>query len=303
MNSSSLSLNEQIKAICKSSTSKTKKVNDIVKLGIPRCDARVCVDIYGENTTDPSPRVRRATYTFGVELEIANTNRRDVETHLAANGVTYAYEGYNHTTRRHYKFVRDSSLNGDNPIECVSPVLKSSAGFKSLKATCKALNDAGCSVNRTCGFHVHIGAESLTEEQYCSVFVNYMHLENVIDTFMAPSRRANASRWCHTLRGKNIQRVYTRDYLNRALSYDRYFKVNPCSYDRHKTIEFRQHAGTLNYEKIEMWVKFVAKLVDWSKTHRLESDVNNIDELEFLTKAEKTYFKRRAAEFAARAAA
>lgn len=295
----SLSLNEQIQSICKTKASKTKKVSDIVKLGIPVADARLCVNIYGENTTS-TPRIKRATYTFGVEIEMANTSRRDIEEKCRENGVNIYYDAtYNHRDgHRYYKFMRDGSLEGSNPIECVSPVLKSSTGFKSLKATCKALNDANCGVNRTCGFHVHIGAESLTEEQYCNVFINYMHLENVIDTFMAASRRGNSSEWCRTLRGLNIQNVFSRDALNRCIR-DRYFKVNPQSWSRHKTIEFRQHGGTINYEKIEMWVKFCAKLVDWSKTHKLTSDVTSINDIEFLTAKEKAFFTSRATALAA----
>lgn len=293
----SLTLNQEIQQIINGKGSKAKKVIDIAKLGIPYTDAKLLLDIYAPSTEG---RVRRSTYTFGVEIEMANTNRNSIEAACADNGVNIYYDmRYNHVDgHSYYKFMRDSSLEGTNPIECVSPVLKSSNGFKSLKATVKALNEADCSVNVTCGLHVHIGAKSLTEKQYCSVFVNYMHLEDLIDTFMAPSRRGDVSQWCHTLKGRGIQYCESRyDLYNHLRS--RYFKVNPEAYNRHQTIEFRQHGGTLNYEKIEMWVKFVAKLVDWSKTHRLESDVNDIDELEFLTAKEKAFFKARAARFAA----
>lgn len=292
-----LTLNQEIQQIINGKASKAKKVNDIVKLGIPYTDAKLLLDIYAPATEG---RVRRTTYTFGVEIEMSNTVRRAIEAACENNGVNIYYDmRYNHIDgHSYYKFMTDGSLEGTNPIECVSPVLKSSNGFKSLKATVKALNEANCSVNRSCGLHVHIGAESLTEKQYCNVFVNYMHLEDLIDTFMAPSRRGNSSEWCHTLKGRNISDCETRyDLYSRLRS--RYFKVNPEAYDRHHTIEFRQHGGTLNYEKIEMWVKFVAKLVDWSKTHRLTRDVNNIDELEFLTAKEKSFFKARAERFAA----
>ena len=65
------------------------------------------------------------------------------------------------------------------------------------------------------------------------------------------------------------------------------------SYDRHKTIEFRQHQGTTDYKKILNWVMFCGKLVEWSKKNRLTADVADIDDLPFLTKAEKRFFKRR----------
>lgn len=289
-------LNEEIKKIINTKTSKAKKVSDVVKLGIPFSEAKFIVGLYTPATTT----IGRVKYTFGVEIEMANTTRRDIESACDNNGVEIYYDmQYNHRDgHRYYKFMRDGSLEGDNPIECVSPVLKSTNGFKSLEKTVKSLNEAGCGVNRTCGLHVHIGAEGLTEEQYCSVFVNYMHLEDVIDTFMAPSRRGNSSQWCHTLKGRHIQDCTSRYGLYDHLR-SRYFKVNPESYGRHKTIEFRQHGGTLNYKKIEMWVKFVAKLVEWSKTHRLITDITSIDDIEFITAKEKSFFKMRAAALAA----
>lgn len=75
---------------------------------------------------------------------------------------------------------------------------------------------------------------------------------------------------------------------------DRYFKVNACSYTRHQTIEFRQHQGSTDFEKISNWVNFCAKLVAWSKKNVLSSEIDFIDDIPFLTKKEKSFFKSRA---------
>lgn len=287
-------LNEEIKNIVTNEyKTKAEKLTDIVKLGIPMWQAEVVYNVALRNADKDS-------FTFGVEIEMSHTNRVNIENACRESGVAINYEGYNHRDgHSYYKFTTDSSLEGTNPMECVSPVLKGNGGLDSLKSLVNSLNMAGCRVNKSCGLHVHVGAEGLTEEQYCSVFVNYMHLERVIDTFMAASRRGNESRWCHTLVGTNIQRVYSRSYIVRALHGDRYHKVNPMSYDRHKTIEFRQHGGSLNYEKIKAWVMFVGKLVNWSKDHRLTDDVTSIDDIAFITEEEKAYFKMRAAALAA----
>lgn len=79
-----------------------------------------------------------------------------------------------------------------------------------------------------------------------------------------------------------------------AFRADRYYKINVCSWRRHNTIEFRQHSGSTNYEKIQMWAKFCLKLVAWSADNRLTADVRSIDEIPFLTNAEKSWFKQRA---------
>lgn len=211
------------------------------------------------------------------------------------NEMPFQYEGYNHVDNNHYyKFVSDSSIRGENPIECVSPVLTGKEGMKSLETCCKALNEANAQVNISTGLHVHIGAATLSGEAYVNVFKNYQKLEKVIDTFMARSRRANSSQWCKTLQGISFECCRTRyDVLN-VMRGNRYFKVNACSYARHKTIEFRQHQGSTDFEKISNWVNFCAKLVAWSKKNVLNSEINSIDEIPFLTKKEKSFFKSRA---------
>ncbi len=44
----------------------------------------------------------------------------------------------------------------------------------------------------------------------------------------------------------------------------RYYKVNLRSYQRHGTIEFRQHSGTVNFVKICNWVRFLSAFIDES---------------------------------------
>jgi len=214
--------------------------------------------------------------------------------------MAYEYEGYNHRDGHDYfKFTTDASVRGmADPIECVSPVLAGVNGKNTLKNAVKTLNTAGANVNQTCGLHVHIGASKLTAKQYCNVFVNYAYLEAVIDTFMARSRRADNAGYAHTLQDHlyYLEQAVTIENVQRALCNDRYHKVNAESYRRHKTIEFRQHAGTTNYEKIINWVSFCGKLVIWSKKNRLTAPVASIDDIPFLTAEEKSFFKARASQ-------
>jgi hypothetical protein len=87
--------------------------------------------------------------------------------------------------------VSDGSIRGDNPIECVSPILNGArGGFDTLKACCASLREVGAMVNRSTGLHVHVGGR-ITEKQYANTFANYYYLESVIDSFMSPSRREN----------------------------------------------------------------------------------------------------------------
>jgi hypothetical protein len=281
-------LNEEIQDIKNMKGSKAAKKEAFIKLGLRKYEIELLL-------SELPKQVREVhKFTFGVEIEclVAASLMRESATR---NAMPFQYEGYNHTdNNRYYKFVSDSSIRSENPIECVSPVLTGREGMKSLENCCKALNEANAQVNRSTGLHVHIGAQNLSDEAYVNVFKNYQRLERVIDTFMARSRRANDSQWCRTLIGKDFSMCLTKYDVLSVMNGNRYFKVNACSYTRHQTIEFRQHQGSTDFEKISNWVNFCAKLVAWSKKNVLNSEVTSIDEIPFLTKKEKSFFKSRA---------
>ena len=236
--------------------------------------------------------------TFGVEIE-CNVRRDRVEA-CAAEGFAFAYEHYNHTDHRsHYKFVTDGSVRGDSPIECVTPVLDDNeTGFGSLKTALAVLNAAGASVNRSCGLHVHVGVGDFSGEEIVNIYKNYQALESLIDSFMAPSRRGDGCHWAQTLRGYRFATCHSTDDLRRLMHSDRYHKVNPMAFYAHQTVEFRQHQGSVDYEKISMWVRFCCKLVAWSKKHVLQGEVRTVAEIPFLNEEEKAFFAQRIAYFA-----
>ena len=241
----------------------------------------------------------RFYYTFGVEIECVHAERNALVEAGRTNGVEIHSEGYNHRDNSTYfKIVSDGSVRGENPNEVVSPVLKGNVnGLSMLKKAIKSLDAVGAKVNLSCGLHVHIGADKLTGEQYVNVFKNYQKLECLIDSFMAPSRRNNCQ-WAMSLQGKDFSHCHNNDDVRRLLG-TRYMKVNPESYTRHHTIEFRQHQGSTNFEKISMWVKFCAKLVGWSRTNIFVDQVTSIEDVPFLSNEEKAFFKSRQEAFAA----
>lgn len=284
--------------------SANKKAQALVQLGITPYEAMILARSSMPAPAPRTPRRIKFTYTFGVEMETYNCNPVDFMMAARENGFevidhTARYNGC-HTDIQQFKLVPDASLTGNNTAECVTPALNgNNNGFASLKACCKALARVGAKTNKSCGLHVHIGARSLSDSDYCNVFVNYMRLETAIESFLAPSRRGSNSRWCYSLR-RHEQRVLfatTISEMRQALDYDRYHRVNAEAYDRHQTIEFRQHQGSTNFTKISHWVKFLAKLVEYSKTNRLAENIDRIEDIPFLTKAEKNYFINRRAEF------
>lgn len=292
----SKSLSEQISEIRNMKASRREKVDMLIKLGIRENEISFVLP------TEVRVSNPRFVYTFGVEIETYGSNTEYFKTLANDRGLEVfdhlSQYGGCHEDIQMFKLVPDGSISGANPAECVTPALKGdSKGFDSLKDCCTSLVEAGAKVNSSCGLHVHIGVQNLTETQYVNVFNNYKMLELVIDSFMANSRRKNNNGYCRSLRDHDFTYCTTISDVASELNNDRYHKVNPMAWGRHNTIEFRQHQGTVNFTKIKNWVSFCAKLVAWSANNVLDHEVQTIVEIPFLNATEKRFFESRKAEF------
>lgn len=279
-------LREQVQEIVEKKSSIRRKQIDLIKLGLTKSDIDVILSSIKVGKFDFSK------LTFGVEIECYNCNRYELENKCSEKGVDCQSQSYNHRdTKLYYKIVSDSSLTGENSNEVVSPVLQGKKGMSSLEKVCAALNEIGARVNRSCGLHVHIGAENISNEHFVRIIKNYKRLERVIDTFMPESRRGDNNQFCRTLQDVNIESCNTKsDAINELGT--RYRKVNAHAYLRHRTIEFRQHSGTVDFEKISNWVKFLAKLVEYSEKKEITECVC-IEDIPFLNDSDKIYFTNR----------
>ena len=210
--------------------------------------------------------------SFGIELEIVHRNQRQLRDAIRSRGIACEIEGYNHSTRRYWKIVSDASVNGG--YELVSPVLKGESGLDEVKAVCEALSEVGALINKSCGFHAHFGTDDFKESisVWRNLYINYATLEEDIDAFMPPSRRRNT--YCASLKVRGwrekMENARTLVELEKAITKrSRYFKLNSQSYWRHGTVEFRQHSGTIEFDKIRNWLLFCARLIELSKRERL----------------------------------
>ncbi len=192
--------------------------------------------------------------TFGIEIELVHGNKYAMRDALQRAGIDCEVEGYNHTTRPHWKIVTDSSIRGGG-YELVSPILKGEEGLDEVRRVCEVLNAQGATVNRSCGLHVHHGAGDLKEKHLRNLLNLYRRSEGVIDTMMPVSRRASNNTYCETL----------RHLREGERPWGRYYKLNLESLHVHGTVEFRQHSGTVDAEKITNWVKITQMMVERSK--------------------------------------
>jgi len=214
---------------------------------------------------------------YGLEIEIVNIDRERLLSNLNQAGIECYYEGYNHQTRPHWKIVTDASVH--NGYELVSPILEGEEGLLTIKKVTKAIglskrNDDMDTVNRSCGLHVHIDAEGLGSKDIGWIAKRYKDNETTIDNFFPISRRGNA-RYCGSMSATwrkiddlvNKVDVPLENLRGSSYTYNtsRFSKVNYSkAYTTHKTIEFRQHSGTTDYNKIANWIEFLQNFVEQS---------------------------------------
>lgn len=222
------------------------------------------------------------TRKFGVEIEFFGAQDTTLNQHFRALGLEVRNESYNHTTRPHWKFVSDGSIRGNNAKEMVSPVLQGTEGLKDFRKACKALRLSNAKVNTTCGVHVHLDANDYSVENFKTLLKNQYLIEVQIDGIMPRSRKANNNTYCQGFRGNQrntfFQKIDTCRTVNELanLFRTRYFKLNLQSFQRHGTVEFRQHGASTNFLKIKNWILICARLVEFSKQNILLTDINQI---------------------------
>lgn len=221
-----------------------------------------------------------STRTFGIECEFFGIN---VATALAAlhdAGFNAEFERYHANTvpAGFWKVTTDGSVTSrgtgtSQGLEMVSPILQGQQGFDDAIKAVKALLNAGAKVDKTCGLHVHLGMDGLTGADLIKVVEVYTANTANINKVVASSR--HNTRWA---RKQDLSASYLSPFKNatdssqiKALSSniphnERYHAVNLKSYSAHGTVEFRQHQGTLNAEKVVSWVKFVMALTEKAVT-------------------------------------
>jgi hypothetical protein len=195
--------------------------------------------------------------TYGIELETSSISIRTAQSALDAAGLEWSCKP-------------DGTRGVD--AEAVSPILTDDSLNESIAAA-RALLRAGASVNRQTGYHVHLGADHYGHEGIAALVRNWYTAADAIGALVAKSRLNNhfcqhslnpneVEDWAETIRNGSI----------RNQSSSRYLSLNLNSYDRHGTVEFRLHHGTLNGKKIKAWAEFVQAIAEFSTDGGLLSD-------------------------------
>lgn len=200
-------------------------------------------------------------FTFGVELElVAPFGQYDMRSELDRNGGS------------DFRVVHDGSLHagpGLHAMEVVSPVLQGTEGLAKLRKVMDFLRGRGCRINNSCGMHVHIGVRGMKPERVRRIAIAFLNAEHHFDALVPPIRRNNRYAQSNFARvnGTSLHTATTISAMASVMNggsspqhYNpyRYYKLNFQSFVHHGTIEFRQHAGTVESDKACAWVRLIA---------------------------------------------
>jgi hypothetical protein len=226
--------------------------------------------------------------TFSGEIETCGISIPTIQQAFRDNGI------------KGCKVVPDGTPTVD--AEIVLPVYANcQVAREHLISVCDVLARLGCRVNSRCGLHVHIGNaplnDNVTPAQFTGTsiahteqtgeyytdhadpfdaaiikdwMVRYTRMQtsrNGINAMLPTSRHNN--RMCQRLDLNTLERANTIQELAQA-THGKFSSINLQTWSN-GTVEFRQHSGTIEAEKIWAWMQFLLNLV----THTLENRVTS----------------------------
>jgi hypothetical protein len=212
------------------------------------------------------------TLTYGVEIEcfvpVAALVAENVQigSYHAGRQIPGMPEGWN--AQRDGSIV--PNLAGYAPIEVVSPVLRGADGLRQIKAVLATLAAWGAKVNRTCGFHVHVGWQGTPEtlRRLVCLGANFQTALFASTGTLARERGNYCKPIKNSFRGLRFD-VTTYSAMGNIAG-DRYHVINLANlFTANKpTVEFRGAPGTLNFGKIVAYVRMYLGLVEKAMTSR-----------------------------------
>lgn len=226
---------------------------------------------------------------FGVEFEIHGLKRSKIASVLKSINIQSYYGDRNDGKK--WNIMDDGSIKSFTDVavsnylghtdynsqtsEVTSPILSGVRGLAAAKKVAKALREAGGFVSDSCGFHVHIDARDLSAEEIVVILMRYSNAEPLIDQWMPLERRGDDNTYCRSCK-RSVANLQSNVLFPLALTHKetlaettgrggtRDVKLNLLSLTEYKTIEFRQHAGTLSSEAVENWVTFLQHFINES---------------------------------------
>jgi hypothetical protein len=169
---------------------------------------------------------------------------------------------------REWKVERDGSVsNGDWGGEVVTPILQGDDGFDAIRKVMAGLRQAGAEVDQSCGMHVHLSVEHMTNGQRAELVQQWYQHHDTFDRFVAKSRTVRGNgrgyEYCRREDDQVVDQQVDRMKRHGNFGYtDKYRSLNLTPFAKYGTLEVRMHQGTLNSQKARNWIKLLIGFFD-----------------------------------------
>jgi hypothetical protein len=213
-------------------------------------------------------------YNYGIELE---TSKK-----FTSSQKEYLYDKFK------AKVVHDGSIDGE---EINSEILPGEKVEQWVDDVCKYLASIKMTVNKKCGFHLHMSPRYMPTDNvqyFKSMLMLYKRFEPAMFAMMPPSRARSS--WCSpvSMSYSEIEKINSENSIYKyyyrekridekkkeSLKHDRYcgsryYNLNLHSWFYRGSIEIRMHSGTVNPIKIKNWIYINTAMMERSNASPL----------------------------------
>jgi hypothetical protein len=162
-----------------------------------------------------------------------------------------------------------TTLAGYAGVEIVSPVLRGRDGLQQVRQVAALLEEMHARVNKSTGFHIHLGSASIAGENFDEVADWVRRLINATAQHEKAFYGASGTRsremgtYCRSIRsswgGKKSrlsEKMKAEDLRIESAGISRYQTLNLVPlFGRNKTVEFRCFSGTTSGLKMTAWIQ------------------------------------------------
>jgi hypothetical protein len=214
--------------------------------------------------------------TIGVELEVIPKKDYPLlkaSTYLKKELHSKKYKGIRYDDLVILK--EDGSLTSGG-IEINSTIFDTSKNkIEVLKDIINIINKY-FTTDRSCGLHIHLGSNDLTELETKRIIYLYQKLEPILKYFVSKNRIGN--RYCKKLVKRNKEHLKNSS-LYSIIGRDRYKAVNFTAMNKYGTIEIRLMDGNTSSDRIIEWILFHKRIIDYARQNTtLLDDLNRLSQ-------------------------
>jgi hypothetical protein len=221
-----------------------------------------------------------AERSFGVEIECGSpiTKRDSWGNETVGMGGTrklLAENGLGHW---------DKIRSDGTEIEIVSPILRGTEGLNELRKVMNLLKAKGYYTTGDDGMHCHFDANDLNESDIIRVMRSWDNNSNIVQKFLGERFHNGYCGYEYDFDGLEGENEWGEKRSIWEYDGEKCFAIEPRA--NFRTLEFRQHYGTLNFEEARAWILLVQAFI---KTVKRQGEVIKRVSMQELFALTRTY--------------